>query len=57
MAPDVGSGAAAGGPGGGRRCSADRDIAACAGTTPATVYRYVGSKDRLLHDVVIEWAE
>lgn len=57
MAPDVGSGSAAGGPGGGRRCSADRDIAARAGTTPATVYRYVGSKDRLLHDVVIEWAE
>lgn len=33
-----------------------RDIAARAGTTPATVYRYFGSKDQLLHHVMVEWA-
>ncbi|MCF2530250.1 TetR/AcrR family transcriptional regulator [Yinghuangia soli] len=33
-----------------------RDIAARAGTTPATVYRYFGSKDRLLHHIMVEWA-
>ncbi|MGW1996275.1 TetR/AcrR family transcriptional regulator [Embleya sp. NPDC001921] len=33
-----------------------RDIAAGAGTTPATVYRYFGSKDQLLHHVMVEWA-
>lgn len=33
-----------------------RDIAARAGTTPATVYRYFGSKDRLMHHLMVEWA-
>lgn len=33
-----------------------RDIAARAGTTPATVYRYFGSKDQLLHHVMVDWA-
>lgn len=33
-----------------------RDIAARAGTTPATVYRYFGSKDGLLQHVMLEWA-
>lgn len=33
-----------------------REIATLAGTTPATVYRYVGSKDRLLHHCMVEWA-
>ncbi|WP_186459404.1 TetR/AcrR family transcriptional regulator [Saccharopolyspora dendranthemae] len=33
-----------------------REVAARAGTTPATVYHHFGSKDGLLHHVMVDWA-
>ena len=32
-----------------------REVAARAGTTPATVYHHFGSKDGLLHHVMVDW--
>ncbi|GAA3236403.1 TetR/AcrR family transcriptional regulator [Actinocorallia longicatena] len=41
---------------GGYQAATIRQVAAVAGTTPATVYRYFPSKDHLLHHMMIEWS-